>query len=407
MDSREQRGIVLAATKKIKQGKSGWLVPSQTGDGTHYTVDPQSQSCTCPDHELRRVKCKHIFAVEYTVQREIDADGNITTTKTVRLTYSQNWTAYNAAQIEEKPRFMALLSDLCRTVPQPVQTFGRPRLLLADMVFASVFKVYTGFSSRRFSGDMQEASQQGLVYKAPHFNSVSNYLADPQLTPVLKSLVTLSSLPLKSVETDFAVDSSGFSTSRFVRWFNKKYVRELDNQEWVKVHLMTGVRTHIVTSVEISGWAANDTTFFKPLVQTTANQFVIREVSADKAYTSHSNLDLVNQHGATAFIPFKSNTAFPTDDSTWSKMYHFYMFNRENFLQHYHKRSNVETVFSMVKGKFGDSVRSKSDEGMINEVLAKVLCHNLCVLIQSIHELGVSPSFPVLNDDARLVTLTT
>ena len=405
MDSREQRGIVLAATKKIREGKSGWQVPSQSGDGTFYTVDPRAQACTCPDHELRRVKCKHIFAVEYTVRREDDGNGNITTTKTVRLTYSQNWTAYNAAQIEEKPRFMSLLSDLCRNVPQPLQTFGRPRLPLADMVFASVFKVYTGFSSRRFSGDMREASELGLVYKAPHFNSVSNYLANPELTPVLKSLVTLSSLPLKSVETDFAVDSSGFSTSRFVRWFNKKYGRELDNQEWVKVHLMAGVKTHVVTSVEISGWAAADTNFFKPLVQATANQFAIREVSADKAYTSHSNLDFVNQHGATAFIPFKSNTVLPTDDSTWSKMYHFFMFNRESFLQHYHKRSNVETVFSMVKGKFGDSVRSKSDEGMVNEVLAKVLCHNLCVLIQSIHELGIEPTFCAENPLAQKVAL--
>ena len=74
-------------------------------------------------------------------------------------------------------------------------------------------------------------------------------------------------------------------------------------------------------------------------------------------------------------------------------MYHFYMFNREAFLQHYHKRSNVETVFSMIKGKFGDSVRSKSNAGQVNEVLCKVLCHNICVLIQSIHELGIEPLF--------------
>jgi len=39
------------------------------------------------------------------------------------------------------------------------------------------------------------------------------------------------------------------------------------------------------------------------------------------------------------------------------------MFNREEFLEHYRKRSNVESVFSMMKGKFGDSVRLKSDVG--------------------------------------------
>ena len=60
--------------------------------------------------------------------------------------------------------------------------------------------------------------------------------------------MTLSSLPLKGIENNFAVDSSGFSMCRFVRWFNKKYGREIDNREWVKVHLMCGVETKIVTS---------------------------------------------------------------------------------------------------------------------------------------------------------------
>ena len=51
---------------------------------------------------------------------------------------SSKWTAYNAASCEEKRRFVALLSDLCRTVPQRKQTRGRPRLTLSGMLFASV-----------------------------------------------------------------------------------------------------------------------------------------------------------------------------------------------------------------------------------------------------------------------------
>jgi hypothetical protein len=46
-------------------------------------------------------------------------------------------------------------------------------------------------------------------------------------------------------------------------------------------------------------------------------------------------------------------------------------------MAHYHKRSNVESTFSAIKRKFGDSVMSKTDAAMANEVLCKVLCHNL------------------------------
>lgn len=395
MDAREQRGLQLADTARISHKKSGaWSVPSQSGGGRYSVeMDGELPSCNCPDYEFRGEKCKHIYAVEYTLKRETELDGTTTVTETVKITYGQNWTAYNAAKTEEKDRFAALLADLCGGVPQPPQAKGRPRLPLRDMVFASVFKVYCGFSSRRFACDLKAAHADGLISKAPHFNSVSNYLSDSALTGILKELVTISSLPLKAVETDFAVDSSGFSTSTYARWFDRKYGVEKGRREWFKAHLIVGVKTNVVTGVDISGHAVHDNWFFKPLVRATAENFTIKEVSADKAYLGRPNMEMVEGLGGTAFIPFKSSSVEPKEDSIWSKMYHYFMFNREEFLRHYHKRSNVETTFSMIKGKFGASVKSKSDVGQVNEVLAKVLCHNICVLVQAMHELGIEPMF--------------
>ena len=119
------------------------------------------------------------------------------------------------------------------------------------------------------------------------------------------------------------------------------------------------------------------------------------EVSADKAYLSKRNLELVEGVGAVPFIPFKSNTTPMLDlqDSPWGRMYHLFAYQREEFLRRYHKRSNVETAFAMIKGKFGDALLSKSPRGMANEVLAKVLCHNVVVVGQAVHEFGVEPAF--------------
>jgi transposase len=77
----------------------------------------------------------------------------------------------------------------------------------------------------------------------------------------------------------------------------------------------------------------------------------------------------------------------------WNRMYHLYNAFRDKFMAHYHKRSNVETTFSMVKAKFGSSVRSKLPAAQTNEVLCKFLCHNLCCLIQSSYELGTDATF--------------
>ena len=54
-------------------------------------------------------------------------------------------------------------------------------------------------------------------------------------------------------------------------------------------------------------------------------------------------------------------------------MFHFYSFNQKRFMDCYHKRSNVETTFHMIKTKFGDRLRSKTRTAQINEVLCKVL----------------------------------
>lgn len=77
----------------------------------------------------------------------------------------------------------------------------------------------------------------------------------------------------------------------------------------------------------------------------------------------------------------------------WARTYHFYKFKAAEFNAHYHKRSNVESTFSMIKARFGERLRSKTERAQINEALLKVLCHNLCVVIQSIHELGIAAEF--------------
>src|SRR4029079_14080893 len=135
------------------------------------------------------------------------------------------------------------------------------------------------------------AKQRGYLTRLPHYNSVFRYLESEALTPYLVELITLSAQPLKAVETDLAGDSSGFSTGQFMRWFDVKYGREEDRRMWLKLHLICGVKTNIVTSVEVSDGYAHDYHYFKGLVaQTKQIGFGMKEVSADKAYLGAENL---------------------------------------------------------------------------------------------------------------------
>ncbi len=84
-------------------------------------------------------------------------------------------------------------------------------------MFAATFKVYSTFSGRRFNSDLCDAQGKGYLSRVPHFNSIFNYLDDAAMTDVLTGLILRSSAPMSALESDFAIDSTGFTSSRFVR----------------------------------------------------------------------------------------------------------------------------------------------------------------------------------------------
>jgi transposase len=410
MSIREAKGRQIADRARIVKHGALYLVPSQSS-GKQYKVDPIAGSCSCPDFEFTGFKCKHQYAVEFSVRREsktvteTKADGTtkttITETVTVkRKTYPQEWPAYNMAQTKEKGIFLYLLHKLCQGVGSPAQYGPGQRCLpLEDVIFAMAFKVYSTLSTRRFMTDLKDAQVKGYVEQLPSYNSIIRYFESEMLTPYLQMLIEESALPLAAIEQDFAADSTGLSGCRFVRWFSAKYDEPqlMEQRDWIKIHLMCGTTTNVVTAVEISEKYRNDSPFFKPLVDATARNFRMREVSADKGYDSFENRAHALTHGAMAYIPFrgteKKQPSYKNKGELWKRMYHFYAFNTERFMQSYHKRSNVETTFHMIKSKFGDSLRSKTERAQINEALCKVLCHNICCLIQSMYELNLRPKF--------------
>lgn len=321
-----------------------------------------------------------------------------------RPTYPQNWSVYNSVQTSEKADFLKFLHDLCTGLQDPPQTNGRPRIPLGDAIFSICYKIYSTVSGRRFISDLREAQAKGYIDRTPHFNSIFNYLENEGLTPILCDLITKTSRPVASIEKNFAADSSGFTASVYSRWYEHKYGKAKQH-EWVKVHLMCGVKTNIVTAVEIGDKNANDSPMLPDLVRATAENFSIKHVLADKAYGSLKNYDAINAIGATPYIPFKDyqrrkdpetvrNPSYKARKNVlWNKMYHLFKFHEDEFMTHYHQRSNVETTFSMIKAKFGGNVRSKGEVAMKNEVLCKIICHNICVCLMEMRELGIGVDF--------------
>ena len=167
-------------------------------------------------------------------------------------------------------------------------------------------------------------------------------------------------------------------------------------RDFVRGHAACGVVSNICTDLIVTkskGKGTGETTQFEGLLNGTNQHFDISEVLADKAYSTQAILQAVGDLGAVPWIPYKSNTVAKTGPAIWKKMFYYFRCHEEKFAEHYHKRSNVESMFNMVKAKFGGSVRSKDTVSQANEVYLKVLCHNIVVLTHSIYEYDLVPEF--------------
>lgn len=394
---RKEKGREIANLYKLSKEKGSWLVPSSKGN-RHYRIVVENNfiSCTCPDFETYGDKCKHIFAVEYTIahprpvgrppKQEIEYNPE------VRPTYPQDWKKYNAAQTQEKDLVSKLLQGLCDGVIQPKQKMGRPKAPLTDIIFGAVMKVYGTHSGRRTDSEIRSCASKGLISSCPHYNTLFKYLEDPLITPIIRKMIEDSSLPLQGIERDFGPDSTGVASDVYLRWFDEKFGKPANQLVWSKVHMMVGLKTKIVAAVEITDAGTHDNTQFESLFNSTVKNFRIRDLCADKAYLSKDNLEMVSSHGAVPYIPFKSNTTGEGPE-LWRKMYHMFQYNRQEFLDHYHKRSNAESAMWMIKSKFGERVRSRTPVSQKNEVLCKVLCHNLTVLVHCMYKFDIDPPF--------------
>ena len=338
-----------------------------------------------------------------------------------RRTYGQDWPNYALAQEYEKEFFLFLLSELMDLVREPDYSFGRPRHRLCDVLKAMAIKVWVGKSTKRGKGDIRDAYRLGYMKKIPSSSTIKNYFGLPELTPILHECIEFTASVLRPYESDFAIDSSGFRTSNYMRWIEEKWgsrsgaedgeaedtedseLVERKSREWLKAHIVVGANTHVVTGVRVDGWRSDDFGQFIPLFQRVTRLFNVKRMTGDAAYAGHDNFNAADSWGATLYTPFHYRHIRPADSdhSAWAKAYRMYYDCFDQWFPIYHRRSLSETAFSTIKRLLGETIRSEKPVAQVNELLLKVLSHNIIVLIHAMFEMDLHPFF--CSSDSRLL----
>lgn len=312
-------------------------------------------------------------------------------------TTKRDWFEYNEAKTRRFQTFLWLLLLVLDTVPLPSLYKGKGRKPppTRDIIICLTFKIYYIISYRDLIGELRKYKKELGLQKIPHFNTLRRYMVDPRITVLLGILLVFLLQPIAALETVFASDATGFGTDRKSEYFtvilksqakkkdakNKKLLQKKKKKDFVKLHITIGTISQMIICAVSTIGKKREPTQFKTMVKMVSSIFKIKEWLGDAGYLSREACNLVSkQHGIPFFWPKSNSTAKSKGSYAWSDMITMFKKNLEVFKKHYHQRSKVESVFSVIKNYFGSTVFSRRIEGQLNELLFKVLAYNLCRL---------------------------
>jgi transposase len=275
------------------------------------------------------------------------------------------------------------MKELVRVVkylPPPFQSNvrGRPCQDPRFVAFAVMWKVLMCHSYDSIESTMKV--HEDLLLQ--HFNvdripghSVIHRGMQRISTRYIRKVISFLIVKFRKQGMAVAVDSSGFSLNNSSKWFDIRIQRISSRRESMKLHIAIDIQTGIIHHFSATVWNRHDSTQFKKLISALPK---ISETLGDKAYNSRKNCQLVADRGGIPYLCFKKNVKrIAKGNSAWKISFHNFKRNHEVWMETYHLRSIVESVFSSIKKRWNGYLSSRKPWNRRRELALKVLAYNL------------------------------
>lgn len=258
-----------------------------------------------------------------------------------------------------------------------------------------IWHKFPNLSSRRAKGFLEFLVKFKIINaKIPCFKTLCNYRENPLISNLLDELIVESSKPLKEIEHDFATDATGIKTKLFSSWYSIRCKKEIRKRDHLTIHVTTGIKSNIVTALNVEIKSGNDNKIFREHVDKTSENFKANEFSGDGKYWCKENCRKVYEVGAKPYFKVWKNWSGKSRGCMpWKNMNLESKNNPEEYGKHYHKRSNVESTNMSKKMIHGDKVYSKINSARVNEETLRWINYNINVLNRAKYEWGIIPKF--------------
>ncbi|MFH1311090.1 MAG: transposase [Nanoarchaeota archaeon] len=290
---------------------------------------------------------------------------------------------------DEKKDFIKIMSFFVDNIDiQEDQLLGRPRANLRDILKSLLIMSYHCWSYRRSMSDIEKLKEEGLILSKPAVSTLNKYMQNQQFQDLLKTLIELCALSFVDVEDCVILDSTWFcnmirlSASNIARIKNRN-MKLPALSKTRKIHIIIGKNSKIILSAETSFGTVHDSHYFKPLLEKALKLgFRIKTLLADAGYNSKEHYALCENYGIKeTFIDFRKNEVTGKDRSALRRnQLIIFRSHPEIWHETYDMRAIIETVFSSMKRKGKNYIRSRNADAQDSEMLLRVLWYNLTII---------------------------
>lgn len=285
----------------------------------------------------------------------------------------------------EKERFIHNLCDFIEPLNfEQLQFMGRPKANFKDVIKSLCVMSYNGMSYRRTQSDLRKMFEDNLIKSVSPRSTLNDYSNSKNTKEIIEKLIQISALFFKENEDTVILDSTWFGQRMYSGGYRKVYDKKnAPLQKVRKLHIGCLKNSKIIICAKATKGTRHDSPVMEEILKKIkSNGFMIKTLLADAGYSGKNNYLICKELGiVNVFIDFKKNSSLKRAKSDiWKEQLKLYKEKKDIWNQTYRFRVIVEGIFSAIKRKNLNYLRSKKETAQDIEVLLKVLVYNLTII---------------------------